>query len=77
MVVPGGWAFSYERGAHVGYGPEGPLLQEELGHLGYGPEEPLLQAEAGHCLSRWSSSGYEAVLVEDQAWLKLRRARSP
>jgi hypothetical protein len=29
MVVMGGWAFSYERGTTVGYGPEGPLLQEE------------------------------------------------
>ena len=61
MVVLGGWVFSYERGAPVGYGPEGPLLQEEVGNF----------------LSRWSFSGHEAVLVEDQAWLKSRRARSP
>ena len=61
MLVLGGWEFSYERGPPVVDGPERLLLQEE----------------AGHFLSRWSSSGYEAVLVEDKAWLKLRRARSP
>jgi len=32
MVVLEGWVFSYERCTPVGYGPEGPLLQEEAGH---------------------------------------------